>query len=131
LAGFTSGEGCVMVRVKKSNTHKLGFLVELVFQINQHIRDKQLISSIAEFLNCGVIYKHSENAVVFRVTKFLDLTQKIIPLFLEYPILGIKSLDFKEFCFVAGIMQEKGHLTSEGLSKICQIKAKMNTGRNI
>jgi hypothetical protein len=130
LAGFTSGEGCFMVRVKKSNTHRLGFLVELVFQINQHTRDKGLILSIAEYLNCGVIFKHSENAIVFRVTKFSDLTQRIIPFFSKYPILGEKSKDFKDFCEVAGIMQEKGHLTSEGLSKICQIKANMNTGRN-
>lgn len=34
LAGFISGEGCLLVRVKKSTTHRLGFEVELVFGMN-------------------------------------------------------------------------------------------------
>ena len=52
LAGFTSGEACMLVRVKKSTTHRLGFGVELVFQINQHTRDKLLILSLVKYLNC-------------------------------------------------------------------------------
>jgi len=130
LAGFTSGEGCMLVRVKKSSTHRLGFLVELVFQINQHTRDKLLILNLIKYLNCGVVYKHSENAVVFKVTKFSDLTQNIIPFFSKYPILGVKSKDFYDFCEVADIMKEKGHLTIEGLNKIRLIRDRMNTGRN-
>lgn len=128
LAGFTSGEGCVMVKVKKSNSHRLGFSVELVFQINQHVKDKLLVLNIAKYFNCGVIYKHSTNAVVWQVSKFSDLTEKIIPFFSEYPILGEKSLDFKDFCLVANIKKEKGHLTLEGIEKIQKIKAGMNTG---
>jgi hypothetical protein len=129
LAGFTSGEGCMLVRVKKSTTHRLGLGVELVFQMNQHTRDKLLILSLVKYLNCGVVFKHSENAVVFKVTKFSDLTQNIIPFFSKYPILGVKSLDFHDFCELADIMKEKGHLTQEGLNKICLIRDRMNTGR--
>ncbi len=129
LAGFTSGEGSVMVKVQKSNSHRLGFSVELVFQINQHVKDKLLVLNIAKYLNCGVIYKHSTNAVVWQVSKFSDLTEKIIPFFSEYPILGEKSLDFKDFCEVVNIKKEKGHLTLEGIEKIKKIKAGMNTGR--
>ena len=129
LSGFASGEGCLLIRIKKSNTHKLGFLVELVFQINQHIRDKELILNLVKYLNCGVVYKHSDNAVVFRVSKLSDLTQKIIPFFLMNPILGVKSKDFYDFCIVANIMKEKGHLTTEGLHQIRKIKDGINTGR--
>ena len=130
LAGFISGEGCMLVRVKKSTRHRLGFGVELVFQMNQHIRDKLLILSLVKYLNCGVVYKHSENAVVFKVTKFSDLIEKIIPYFSKYPILGTKSKDFQDFSELADIMKEKGHLTQEGLKKICLIRDRMNTGRN-
>lgn len=129
LAGFASGEGCVMVKIRKSKT-SFNAIIELVFQINQHIRDVQLITCIAEYLNCGKIYKHSKNAVVFKVSKLSDINQKIITFFSKYPILGEKAKDFKDFCFVADIVNKKGHLTKEGLDLICQIKANMNTGRN-
>jgi hypothetical protein len=118
-----------MVTVRKSSTHRTGSQVELVFQINQHSRDEQLMLSLAEYLKCGVISKHSKNAIVFKVTKFSDLNQNIIPFFSRYPIIGVKSKDFSDFCKVADIMKEKGHLTTEGLNQICRIKAGMNTGR--
>ena len=35
LAGFASGEGCVMVRIRNSKTSSKA-IIELVFQINQH-----------------------------------------------------------------------------------------------
>jgi hypothetical protein len=130
LAGFVSGEGYVMVRIKNSKTSSKA-IIELVFQINQHIRDVQLITYIAKYLNCGKIYKHSKNAVVFRVSKLSDINQNIISFFSKYHILGVKAKDFKDFCFIASILNKKGHLTKDGLDLISQIKAKMNTKRNL
>ena len=118
-----------MVTIRKSSTHLTGSQVELVFQINQHSRDEQLMISLAEYLKCGVISKHSKNAIVFKVTKFSDLNQNIIPFFSRYPIIGVKSKDFADFCKVAELMQNKEHLTASGLDQIRQIKAGMNTGR--
>ena len=44
LAGFTSGEGCFYVLVSKSSK-----IVQLVFQITQHSRDKKLIENLNYF----------------------------------------------------------------------------------
>jgi hypothetical protein len=84
---------------------------------------------IAEYLECGKIYKHSLNAVVYRVSKTSDLIEKVIPFFIKYPILGIKALDFKDFCSLAELISNKAHYTEEGLNKIIIVKANMNTGR--
>lgn len=100
----------------------------MIFQINQHVRDKQLIAYIAEYLGCGKVYKHSVNAVVYRVSKRSDLTEKIIPFKKKYPILGEKALNFKDFCSVSELIKSKAHY-KEGLDLIIQIKANMNTGR--
>ena len=128
LAGFTSGEGSFGVKIRNPIRNSQA-VIELIFQINQHVRDKQLIACIAEYLKCGKIYKHSENAVVFRVSKRSNLTEKIIPFFTKYPILGIKVLDFKDFCLIAELTKNKAHYTEEGLAHIINIKANMNTGR--
>jgi hypothetical protein len=128
LAGFSSGEGSFGVKVRNSNENSKA-VVELIFQINQHVRDKQLITYIAEYLGCGNIYKHSENAIVYRVSKRSDLTEIIIPFFEKYPILGIKALDFKDFCYISELIKNKVHHNKEGIDQILRIKAKMNSGR--
>lgn len=43
----------------------------------------------------------------FKVTKFYDITNKIIPFFQKYPILGVKSKDFEDWCRVVVLMKEK------------------------
>jgi hypothetical protein len=128
LAGFTSGEGSFGVKVRNAKENSRA-IIELICQINQHVRDKELMACIAEYLECGKIYKHSLNAIVYRVSKTSDLTKKVIPFFIKYPILGIKALDFKDFCSLAELICNKAHYTEEGLDKIISIKANMNTGR--
>jgi hypothetical protein len=83
-------------------------------------------------LGAGIVNIHSENAFVFKVSKLVDLIQKIIPLFEQNPIRGCvnkKQLDFLDFCEVAKLMNEGKHLTTEGLDLIRTIKNKMNTKR--
>ena len=112
----------------KNLPYKLKESVQLEFNLTQHCRDELLIKSLIDFLDCGNAYK-DKNVYRYRVTKFLDLTDKIIPLFKKYPILGEKSKDFDDFCKVTEMMKAKKHLTKEGLEQIRIIKAGMNTGR--
>ena len=57
LAGFTSGEGCFLIKIAKSKTI-VGNRVQLVFQLTQHKRDQQLLILIMEFLGCGHVFKN-------------------------------------------------------------------------
>jgi len=105
-----------------------GFQVSLEFQITQHVRDKELMRSLVNYFDCGYIYKNRET-VDFQITKFSDLHEKVLPFFQNFPLQGVKRLDYLDFCRVAELIQNKAHLTEEGLSKIRQIKAGMNRGR--
>jgi hypothetical protein len=69
--------------------------------------------------------------VRYNVSKFADNLNIIIPFFNKYPLKGSKNLDFKDFCKVAELINEKAHLTQEGFEKIKNIRAGMNTGRVI
>lgn len=131
LVGFVSGEGSFGVQVYKAKTN-IGEAVRMVFTITQHIRDEQLMKSLVELLDCGnVTRRKREEAVDLRVTKQSDINTKIIPFFEKYPILGIKSIDFQDWCKVAKLMYDKSHQTKEGLNIIREIKAAMNKGRII
>ena len=128
LAGFVTAEGCFFVNIQKSATHKLKKSVQLEFNVTQHSRDELLVKSLINFFSCGNAYK-DKNVYRYWVTKFLDLIDKIIPLFKKYLIIGEKSKDFYDFCKIVDMMKTKKHLTKEGLERICIIKTRMNTGR--
>ena len=70
-----------------------------------------------------------ENASVFKVAKFEDINNKIIPLFKSYPIFGVKQLDYQDFCSIAKLISEGEHLKHQGLFNIKLIKDRMNTKR--
>jgi hypothetical protein len=105
--------------------------VKLRFSIVQHSRDEQLMKSLVTLFGCGLYYSPSGyNHGEFIVTKFADLTEKIIPFFDKYPLVGAKRQNYLDFCKVAELMKSKAHLTIEGLEQIKQIKNGMNRGRS-
>lgn len=131
LAGFTTavsqkGCGCFMVKVQETpgkNTRVL-----LRFKLTQHPKDEQLMRSLVDYLGCGHIYV-DERSVDYIVAGFKDITVKIIPLFAEYPIQGIKYLNYLDFVKVGQIMKNKLHLTDKGVKLARKIKSGMNIGR--
>ncbi|KAG0632533.1 LAGLIDADG endonuclease [Tuber brumale] len=114
----------------KSKTHKFLYQIQLNFRITQHSRDIVLINSLTKYLNCGMVYFNPKRSIVsFNVYKLEDILNIIIPFFEKYPLQGLKSSDFFDFCKIALLMKDKAHLTEEGLAQIREIKAGMNTGR--
>ena len=79
-----------MINIQKSSTHSLGQSVNLVMVITQHLHDQQLLLLIKEYLGCGNVHQNRE-AFDYRVTKFKDIEEKIIPFFKKYKIQGVKA----------------------------------------
>lgn len=124
ISGFVSGDGSFGVQIFRSKT-KIGEAVKLSFTITQHIKDKDLMSNIKDFFNCGSLI-YSENAVYFKVTKLSDLTGKIIPFFKKYGIFGVKYFYFYDFIKISEIMLDGRHKSIEGINVIKSIKSEMN-----
>ena len=83
------------------------------------------------FFNCGKVYTRSGVCVVdFQVSNFFDIIDKVIPIFKEYPLQGVKSKDFADFCKVAELMKNKAHLTAEGMEQIRKLRLGMNSYRD-
>jgi hypothetical protein len=130
LTGFTDGEGCFYVNTKKAKT-LTGYQIIMTFSITQHARDERLLTKIVDYLQCGIIEKVSTrpDSVKFVVYDFASIKDKIIPFFCKYPLQGVKSLDYNDFCRIANIMTTKEHLNLEGLKKIKSLKSGMNSSR--
>jgi hypothetical protein len=110
------------------NTQNKIIGVYLRFQLTQHARDEQLIKSLIEYLGCGTVHKDRET-FNFLVSKFSDINDKIIPFFAKYSILGVKLLDYIDWCKAAELIKNKDHQTEDGLDQIRKIKEGMNAGR--
>jgi len=126
LSGFFSGDGNFHISLKKKANN---YYPELIVSLAQHNRNKLLLNSLINFLECGKLEYYSNNNMRFVIYKFSNIYDKIIPLFKEYPIQGIKFLDFQDFCQAAELIKKKSHLTSNGLEQVRTIKARMNLAR--
>ena len=130
LAGFTDAEGCFFVSVRESLNSRLNEAVSLRFVLTQHLRDEEFMRSLFTILGCGrYIPRSNQDYGEFVVEKFSDINQKIIPLFEQYQLKGVKRWDFEDFKQVANLMQNRDHLVLKGLNEIKLIKSNMNTKR--
>ena len=125
ISGFTTGDGSFIIRIIQESSRRLGFKVQLIFKIGQHIREEKLIRSLVDHLACGKvsIYK---NVVYFEVTKFTELYYKIIPFFKKNFLHGVKQQDYLYFVSILELMNDKKHLTEEGLDQIRRIALGMH-----
>ena len=82
--------------IKKSPGSKLGETVWLRFILTQHNRDEDLLKSLISTLNCGR-YIPKAGYGEFIVEKFTDVKDKVIPIFEEFKLQGIKSKNYEDF----------------------------------
>ena len=118
--------------------------VRLGFGTNLHIRDKQLLVAIANYLTILPFYIYegkSQQSAVLQIRSYSlplpipegwgGLVSKVIPFFNEYQIIGVNSLDFADFNKVEELVKDKEHLTKSGLKikKILNIVESINLRR--
>jgi hypothetical protein len=132
LAGFSSAEGSFTCKISKNSTTRIGRQVVVRFILIQHAKDTPLFKVIQSHLGCGVVREDlTKPYVTFSVSSLSKILDIIIPLYDKYSIQGIKYFDFKDFRTIAFLMKDNKHLTDEGLNEILNIKANMNSKRNI
>ena len=145
VTGFTAGKGCFFVSVYKTHKVFTGIRIYLGFQITQHSRDTLWLKNLESFFKCGKIYIRG-NITDFRVTKFSDIFEIIIPFFVpsflagmlrssrrrsspKHNLFGIKLYDFKDWYEIAEMIKVKKHLTYDGIKRILKIQSNMNRNR--
>ena len=145
ISGFVTGDSSFSVSIEKS-TSKLGKRVRLIFGTCLHIRDKDLLIGLGNYfknlnfnlLNLNGIKQEisvhcneSNNTSLLQIKNNFDIENKVIPFFNEYPVLGVKRLDFEDFKKVAELVKNKEHLNAEGFNKIIKIVEGMNLDRKL
>nr|ATI20305.1 LAGLIDADG endonuclease [Juglanconis sp.] len=129
VTGFSDAEASFTVTFAKRAASKTGYFVQPSFQINLDKDDLALLGKIKTFFqDAGTITKPGPNSNMYRVRSLDELNNIIIPHFSKYPLKTQKQADFQLFTKIVDLLNNKEHLTMEGLSKIASIKASMNNG---
>ena len=130
-SGLIDGEGSFSIIVDKNKTRKLGWRVQLKFQIGLHTKDLNLLYKLQQYLggvDIGSIHlARNREMVNYSIDSNKGLSKLIIHLE-EYPLLSKKNVDFMLFKQAVKLVNNKAHLTVEGLNEIVNIKASMNLG---
>ena len=123
LLGFTDGEGCFSISLKKEDTARFGWALDPLFQITQHKVNGEILKLFKQELRCGrIIEKPGQpDLLLFLVDNRRQLAEKIIPFFETNKLLA-KNEDFMRFREVVNGLESKLHHRKEtfiGLIKKC------------
>jgi hypothetical protein len=103
--------------------------VQVIFSINLHGRDLQILNKIKAYFGVGNININKKTGEVnYLVRSIKDISSVIIPHFNQYKLLTKKKADFELFSRIVKLVVQNQHLTIEGLNKICELRACLNLG---
>jgi len=129
LAGFQNADGCFKVQISNSKTNKIGKKVQPLIAITQHINNIEVLQKIKQMLGLGfILIRKNQPAADFKITSLTE-TNLFIEKFKKSTIWGAKALDYKAFCLNVGLINEKKHLTLEGLAEIGSRNLTVNSRR--
>lgn len=131
LLGFTEGEGCFSVSVKKQYDTKYGWVVDPVFHVTQHKDNRILLELFKRVLGCGRIIPkpgQEETIIQYVVDNRRHLSEKVIPFFRKHrPIL--KSREFDCFCKIVKALENGEHKKAEGLKRLIRMAYDLSNER--
>ena len=128
IVGFTEGEGCFLVCIRKD------FRIELRFFIAQAPANIHILEGLREYFKVGSVYQKSNvkgklPAYVYEVAKRDDIHKVIIPFFTKHRLLGHKAKSFEIFKEIALIVkgrQDTRKLSPEESRYITNLRKNMN-----
>ena len=129
ITGFVDAEGSFMVLILREPKSKTGWTVKPRFSIGLHEKDLGILENIKSSLeNIGQISKQGKISIQYRVSSLESITNILIPHFDKYPLITKKKADFILFKKAVELINNKEHLSINGLKKIVAIKASLNLG---
>lgn len=122
ISGFIDSDGSFGITIN-------GSIVNLVFNLTQHIDNTLLFEKFPIFFGAGSVNFNRGRLVVFNLSSMKILEAQLFPLLAAHPLLTQKQHDFADFKRVHAMKKQKLHLTKAGLEEIRLIKEGMNRGR--
>lgn len=123
LAGFSDADSSFQVKNLKRPNRKLGYEIRLNYQLDK--KNKFILEQIKEVFGGSIGHRKAQNTYYYGSVSF-GSAKKVINYFDHYHLLSSKHINFLKWRKVYRLVQEKKHLTKNGIYKILKIKANMN-----
>ena len=129
LVGFADGESCFCIALKNQKSAKVRWVLDPIFHVTQHSKDKDILYEFQKLFGCGIVIKKygQENTMQFVVQSRRKLVDVIIPFFKKYP-LWTKQKDFKIFAEVVEALDQHKHKDINEFKKLLKKVFMMNGG---
>ena len=127
VVGFVDGEGCFFVGIQRNPTVKIVMQVITEFRVVQHALDIDILHGLKRFFGFGRVCRNHDDRWEYRVRRIENL-RTIAEFFTQHPLRTKKRIDASKFSDVLRMMDERRHLTDDGLREVAKLAASMNTG---
>jgi hypothetical protein len=129
LLGFIDGESCFCIALKNQKSAKVRWVLDPIFHVTQHSKDKDILYQIQRMLECGTIIKKygQPNTMQFVVQSRRELVDKVIPFFKQHP-LTTKNKDFQIFAAVVESLDQHKHGNKKEFVELLKKVFQMNGG---
>lgn len=121
LAGFADADASFQVKCINREERKE---IRLNFQIDQ--KKKDLLILIQTLFGGNIGYRSSQDTYYYGSTSF-GSAKKVIQYFDCFHLLSSKHVNYLKWRKAYIIIQDKAHLTNEGIEKILKLKSTMNS----
>lgn len=132
VTGLVDAEGSfiVFIKLNPNNSKNLVRQIELSFEVSFHIKDIELLYKLKSFFGeAGTIFiPLTRKDARLKITGLNEIVNFIIPHFKQYPLHGMKKIDYDLWSECAELLQSKQHLQEKGLNRILSIKSVLNNG---
>lgn len=86
IVGLCEGEGNFSVEIARNRTMRLGYQVNLNFNIAQHESNRIILDKVQSYFGFGYVMKNNNKGMrIFRVRSLEHIITGIIPFFEHYP----------------------------------------------
>lgn len=128
ITGFSDAESYFSISVSPDIRAKTGFNVQLIFGINLHVKDTNILENIKKTLGAGYINKSKTKPIISYRVKDIKGLQLVINHFDNYPLISYKKKEYLIFKEAFNLYKIKSHLREEGLKRIIFFKGLLNKG---
>jgi len=135
IVGLTDGEGSFGVFIYPPSKKRGTKYYRIEYRYYIHLREDELplLEKVKHFFKCGNIYfqkdtrKNHRNGYRFEISSKGKIKEVVMPFFREHLLhsMGRKN-DFKLFCQIHKIAENKKHLQKQDVERINKFKAKMH-----
>ncbi len=122
LLGIVDGEGSFSISVKRQNDTRFGWVVDPIFKVVQHKKNRIVLELLKRVLNCGrIVTKYGQEDIhEYIVDNRRHLKEKVLPFFRKYkPI--IKRDEFILFSNIVEELERGNHKDAERFKKLIKM----------